>query len=330
MGGSIGNHKSAKRVNSINAVQQKTLKSSINCAGIALHSGNKVSMVLGPGEPDSGIVFKRTDIAGGGAYIPATWERVVDTNMCTTLGNDDGVTIGTVEHLMAALAGCRIDNATIEVNGPEIPIMDGSSWPFMFLLECAGIVEQDAPRRVIRIKKPVKVMDGGSVASLIPGNGFSLAFEIEFDSPVISRQSISIGLGNGAFKKELARARTFGLLHEVEQLQASGMALGGSLDNAVVISGGRVLNEDGLRYNDEFVRHKALDAVGDLYLAGAPIIGHFSGTYSGHAANHRLLQKLFADKDSCRHDLFPADEAEADDMEVAWAGDLVSSIGATA
>ncbi len=287
-------------------------------------------MVLGPGEPDSGIVFKRTDIAGGGAYIPATWERVVDTNMCTTLGNDDGVTIGTVEHLMAALAGCRIDNATIEVNGPEIPIMDGSSWPFMFLLECAGIVEQDAPRRVIRIKKPVKVMDGGSVASLIPGNGFSLAFEIEFDSSVISRQSISIGLGNGAFKKELARARTFGLLHEVEQLQASGMALGGSLDNAVVISGGRVLNEDGLRYNDEFVRHKALDAVGDLYLAGAPIIGHFSGTYSGHAANHRLLQKLFADKDSCRHDLFPADEAEADDMEVAWAGDLVSSIGATA
>jgi UDP-3-O-[3-hydroxymyristoyl] N-acetylglucosamine deacetylase len=287
-------------------------------------------MVLGPGEPDSGIVFKRTDIAGGGAYIPATWERVVDTNMCTTLGNDDGVTIGTVEHLMAALAGCRIDNATIEVNGPEIPIMDGSSWPFMFLLECAGIVEQDAPRRVIRIKKPVKVMDGGSVASLIPGNGFSLAFEIEFDSPVISRQSISIGLGKGAFKKELARARTFGLLHEVEQLQASGMALGGSLDNAVVISGGRVLNEDGLRYNDEFVRHKALDAVGDLYLASAPIIGHFSGTYSGHAANHRLLQKLFADKDSCRHDLFPADEAEADDMEVVWAGDLVSSIGATA
>ncbi|MEE9545813.1 MAG: UDP-3-O-acyl-N-acetylglucosamine deacetylase [Rhodospirillales bacterium] len=330
MGVSKGNRKSIGGFSLVNTVQQRTLKSSISCAGIALHSGIKVSMVLGPGEPDSGIVFKRTDIAGGGAFIQATWERVVDTNMRTTLGNDDGVTISTVEHLMAALAGCRVDNATIEVNGPEIPIMDGSSWPFIFLLECVGIVEQDAPRSVIRIRKPVTVRDGDCVASLVPGNGFSLAFEIEFDSPAISRQSISIGLGNGAFKKELARARTFGLLHEAERLQASGMALGGSLDNAVVISGDRVLNEDGLRYDDEFVRHKALDAVGDLYLAGAPINGHFSGICSGHATNHRLLQKLFADKDSCRHDLFPADEAEADDMEAAWTGGSVATIGATA
>ncbi len=292
-------------------VKQRTLKTSINCTGIALHSGAKVSLTLRPGAPDSGIVFRRTDIAGAGAVVPAIWDRVVDTNMCTTLGNQDGVTIGTVEHLMAALAGCAIDNAVVELSGPEVPVMDGSAAPFVFLVECAGIVEQDSPRQIIRVLKPVSVENGDGTASLLPGAGFSLGFEIDFDSPVVSRQTISIGLDNGSFKKELARARTFGFLHDVERLWAAGLAKGGSLDNAVVVSGDSILNEDGLRYEDEFVRHKVLDAVGDLYLAGAPIIGRFQGACSGHAANNRLLRHLFADPDAWRRESLSRLEDEA-------------------
>jgi len=279
-------------------VRQTTLKSAISCSGIALHSGDKVSLTLRPAKPDQGIVFKRTDIKGNGAEIPARWDRVVDTTMCTTLGNADGTTIATVEHLMAALSGCRIDNAIVEVSGPEVPIMDGSSQPFVFLVECAGVEELDAPRRVIRVKKPVSVADGDGMAALVPDSGFSVSFEIDFNSAAVSRQSLAVGLFNGSFKKELARARTFGFLHEVEQLRAAGLARGGSLDNAIVISGDKVLNEDGLRYDDEFVRHKALDAVGDLYLAGAPILGAFQGICTGHAANNRLLRELFADPDA--------------------------------
>lgn len=264
-------------------------------------------MTLKPSDPDTGIVFKRTDIAGKGADIPARWDRVVDTRMCTVLGNDDGVTIGTVEHLMAALAGCRIDNVEIEINGPEVPVMDGSASPFVFLIECAGVAEQDAPRRAIRILKPVSVEDGERRATLSPSAGSSLAFEINFENTAVNRQSMTVALGNGTFKKELARARTFGFLHEVEALWAMGLARGGSLENAVVVSGNKVLNEEGLRYEDEFVRHKVLDAVGDLYLAGASVIGHFEGTCSGHAHTNQLLRALMADPEAWCWDEVPAE-----------------------
>lgn len=293
------------------AVRQTTLNSAIGCSGIALHSGDKVSLTIKPAGAGCGIVFKRTDLKGGGAEIPARWDKVVDTTMCTTLGNGDGVTISTVEHLMAAFAGCRIDNALVEVGGPEVPIMDGSAQPFVFLVECAGIKELDAPRRVIRVRKAVSVSDGDGMATLLPGQGFSVNFEINFNSAAVSRQVLQVGLFNGSFKKELARARTFGFLHEVERLRAAGLARGGSLDNAIVISGDKVLNEDGLRYDNEFVRHKALDAVGDLYLAGAPVLGCFHGVCSGHAANNSLLAALFADHDAWEYDVITAAEENA-------------------
>jgi len=297
----------APAVDFAGVIKQRTLKTSINCSGVTLHSGDQVSMTLHPADADSGIVFKRTDSAGKGAVIPATWDRVTDTRMCTTLGNDDGVTIATVEHLMAALAGCGIDNALIELNGPEVPIMDGSSQPFVLLIECAGVVEQGSPRRVIRVLKTVSV--NGGEARLSPGSHLSLDFEIDFGDNLVCKQSLSIGVVNGSFAKELARARTFGFLDDVEALRAAGLAKGGSLDNAVVVSGDRVLNEGGLRYEDEFVRHKVLDAIGDLYLAGAAIIGKFQGVRSGHATNNALLRALFADPDAWEYDVLHGDEA---------------------
>ncbi|HJO74732.1 MAG TPA: UDP-3-O-acyl-N-acetylglucosamine deacetylase [Rhodospirillales bacterium] len=288
-------------------IKQRTLKTSINCSGVALHSGAKVSMTLHPAPIDAGITFKRTDIAGLGAVIPAKWDHVVDTRMCTTLGNDDGVTIGTVEHLMAALAGCGIDNAVVELNGEEVPIMDGSSQPFVFLIECAGVVEQDAAKKIIRVLKTVSVNDGE--ARLCPGSHLSLDFEIDFNNDLVSHQSLSIGVINGSFAKELARARTFGFLQDVEALRAAGLAKGGSLENAVVVSGSEVMNEGGLRYDDEFVRHKMLDALGDLYLAGAAIIGGFQGVCSGHTTNNMLLQALFADPEAWKMDVLQGNEA---------------------
>ncbi len=288
-------------------IKQRTLKTSINCSGVALHSGAKVSMTLHPAPIDAGITFKRTDIAGLGAVIPAKWDHVVDTRMCTTLGNDDGVTIGTVEHLMAALAGCGIDNAVVELNGEEVPIMDGSSQPFVFLIECAGVVEQDAAKKIIRVLKTVSVNDGE--ARLCPGSHLSLDFEIDFNNDLVSHQSLSIGVINGSFAKELARARTFGFLQDVEALRAAGLAKGGSLENAVVVSGSEVMNEGGLRYDDEFVRHKMLDALGDLYLAGAAIIGGFQGVCSGHTTNNMLLQALFADPGAWKMDVLQGNEA---------------------
>lgn len=319
--------RAVNRVGAGKAAHQRTLKRPIHCTGIALHSGASVFMTLRPGEPDGGIVFKRTDVDGDGATIPARWDHVVDTQLCTTLSSREGVRIGTVEHLMAALAGCEIDNAVIEVNGPEIPIMDGSAAPFVFLIECAGVVELDAPRRVVRIQKAVTVRDGERLASLFPAEGFSIVCEIDFTSPAVSRQRISVDLVNGTFKKELASARTFGFLHEVEELQAAGLARGGSLDNAVVVSGDKVLNEGGLRYADEFVRHKALDAIGDLYLAGAPIVGRFLGVRSGHCINNLLLRTVFADPAAWQEDWLVGDE-----MVVAprWAAKPTAAIAATA
>ncbi len=287
-------------------VSQRTLRSPIHCTGVGLHSGAKVSMRLLPAEPDRGIVFVRSDVAG--AAIPATFDHVADTRLCTMLANRQGVSVATVEHLMAALSGTGIDNVVIEVDGPELPIMDGSAAPFVFLIECAGVVEQVRARRAIRLLSPVAVEGAGWSASLTPGLGFSVGIEIDFANPAVARQSLEVDLASGVFKKELARARTFGFLSEVETLRAAGLARGGSLDNVVVISDDRVLNEDGLRYADEFVRHKALDAIGDLYLAGAPIIGHFHGLCTGHAANNRLLRALFAMPEAWAWDLVRTDD----------------------
>jgi UDP-3-O-[3-hydroxymyristoyl] N-acetylglucosamine deacetylase len=286
-------------------VLQRTLKNSVSCTGVSLHGGHDVTLTLKPADAGHGIVFHRTDVD---VIVPARWDLVVDTRMCTVLGNADGVTVGTVEHLMAALAGCGIDNAILELDGAEVPIMDGSSEPFVRLIERAGVVEQSAPRRVIRVHKEVEVVTGDSAVSLKPGECLDLHVEIDFESKAVSRQALSVGLMNGSFRKELSRARTFGFLHEVEQLRAAGLAKGGSLENAIVVSGDRILNEDGLRFDDEFVRHKMLDAIGDLYLAGAPIIGQFSGARSGHAANNALLRALFADKDAWSYDIMRGDE----------------------
>jgi UDP-3-O-[3-hydroxymyristoyl] N-acetylglucosamine deacetylase len=293
---------------------QHTLKSAIHCTGIGLHSGSKVSMSLKPADENTGITIIRTDLRGRGAVIPVRWDAVSDTRLCTVVSNADGVSVGTVEHLMAALRGCGIDNAVIELNAPEVPIMDGSAAPFVFLIECAGSVAQSSPRRVIRVLKEVVVGDENRFASFSPALSSSFSFEIDFASAAIARQESFLQLTNGAFKSELARARTFGFLHEVDQMRRAGLARGGSLDNAIVIQGDKVLNEGGLRYSDEFVRHKILDSVGDLYLAGAPIIGHFHGCRSGHALNNQLLRTLFADESAWCYD----DGEAADVLPISW------------
>jgi UDP-3-O-[3-hydroxymyristoyl] N-acetylglucosamine deacetylase len=279
----------------IAAPAQQTLKTVISCRGIGLHSGRRVAMRLLPAPSETGIVFRRTDL---GREVRACWENAVESARCTMLADRAGGCVGTVEHLMAALAGAGIDNAIIELDGPEVPIMDGSAAPFVFLIECAGILEQEAPRRVIKVLKPVSVVAQGASASLSPGRNFSMSFEIDYPSPAIRQQHLSMVVDTVSFKAELSRARTFGLLEEVAHLRQAGLAQGGSLDNVVVVNGDRVLNTGGLRYDDEFVRHKLLDAVGDLYLAGAPIIGHFRGVRSGHTHTRLLLARLFADADA--------------------------------
>jgi len=250
-------------------------------------------MVLRPAAPDSGIRFYRSD---RNTEIAADWRNAIESPLCTTLTNSKDVSVGTVEHLMAALAGLEVDNVVIELDGPEVPAMDGSAAPFVFLIECAGLTEQDAPRRVIRVLKPVSVGTPGKSAVLAPSDRFAVSFAIDFASSAIRRQELTLSPCAATFKHELSAARTFGFLDEVERMREAGLARGGSLDNAVVIAGDRVLNEEGLRYVDEFVRHKILDAVGDLYLAGAPLLGHFHGTRSGHALNRQLLAALFADR----------------------------------
>jgi UDP-3-O-[3-hydroxymyristoyl] N-acetylglucosamine deacetylase len=287
------------------AALQRTLKTATQCSGVALHSGAQVGMKLHPAEAGTGIVFRRTDL--GGAEILASWRNVVDAPMCTALVDGSGTRVATVEHLLAAFAGCGVDNAIVEIDGPELPIMDGSAGPFVFLIDCTGTVAQDAPRRAIRILRPVEIADSGRATRLLPGEGFSVTVEIDYPTPPILSQRYTVSLDR--FRAEIARARTYGFLHEVESLHAAGLARGASLLNAVVVSGEAVVNEEGLRYSDEFVRHKALDAIGDLYLAGAPIIGRFEGIRSGHRMNHRLLAALFAAPDAWCWE--PADPAVA-------------------
>lgn len=282
------------------AYSQHTLKRRIHCAGTGLHSGARVSLVLCPAEAHTGILFRRTDRPAGKSgtdnEIPARWDHVVDTRLCTVIANESGARVGTIEHLMAALAGCGIDNLVIEIDGPEVPIMDGSAEPFLFLIDCAGKKKQSAPRKALRILKPITVEAEGKAVTFLPDSRSSYSFEIAFDSAAIGTQSHEIILKAGSFRDELSRARTFGFFEEVEQLRQMGLARGGSLDNAVVIKDDAILNSTGLRMENEFVRHKLLDAVGDLALCGYPILGRFIGTKAGHALNNQLLRALFADE----------------------------------
>jgi UDP-3-O-[3-hydroxymyristoyl] N-acetylglucosamine deacetylase len=297
-------------------VNQKTLKTAIGCTGIGLHSGARVSMTIHPAPPGAGIVFRRTDLPGA-ADMPAMWQNVIDTQLCTTLGAADGARIGTIEHLMAALYGCEIDNALIEVDGPEVPVMDGSAAPFVFLIECAGTVDQAAVRRGIEVRREVSVVEDDCRLTLAPpsyGGGLALDFEIDFGSNAVSRQACRLAVAPEVFKSNLARARTFGFAQDIHRLQAAGLARGGSLENAVVISGDRILNDDGLRFEDEFVRHKMLDCVGDLYLAGAPVLGRVIASRSGHRHNNRVLHALFAQADAFRY----VDLVESRDHAAAW------------
>ena len=288
--------------------KQRTLKSVIRAAGVGLHTGEKVAMTLRPAPPNTGIVFRRIDLPAP-IDIAADAFRVSDARLCSTL-EANGARVATVEHVMSAFAGLGIDNAYVDLTGPEVPIMDGSASPFVFLIQSAGIEEQPAPKRFLRIKSPVEVREGDKWARFEPFEGFKLSFSIEFDHPAFERsaQAAHVDFANTSYVKEVARARTFGFIQDVEALRNSGLALGGSLDNAIVVDEYRVLNAEGLRYGDEFVKHKLLDAIGDLYLAGHPLIGYFSAHKSGHALNNRLLRETLASKDAWEWVTFEREE----------------------
>jgi UDP-3-O-[3-hydroxymyristoyl] N-acetylglucosamine deacetylase len=273
---------------------QHTLAAPAIIAGVGVHTGQRVRLSIRPAAPDTGVVFVRTDIHDRDNRVPARGEAVVDTKMETVIGNAAGVTVATIEHLTASLAALGVDNATIELDGPETPIMDGSAEPFVRLLDRVGLRPQDAPRRYIEILETIEVTQGDKRAALVPAERFELAFEIAFPSRAIGRQAIDLVVDDESFRTELAGARTFGFIQEVEALRKVGLARGGSLENVVVIDCDRVLNPEGLRWADEFVRHKALDAVGDLSLLGAPVLGRFEGRYAGHAINNALVRAVLA------------------------------------
>ncbi|MFQ5755339.1 MAG: UDP-3-O-acyl-N-acetylglucosamine deacetylase [Acidiferrobacterales bacterium] len=278
--------------------RQRTLKNFITATGVGLHTGQKVYLTLRPAPVNCGIVFRRTDLDRD-IEIKAHPDSVGDTSLSTTLVKD-GVRVSTVEHLLSALAGLGIDNAYIDVSAAEVPIMDGSAAPFVFLVQSAGITEQDASKRFLRIKRTVRVKDGDKWARFDPYEGFKVAFSIDFDHPIFksSCRKSELDFSSTSFLKEVSRARTFGFMRDIEHLHEQKLALGGSLDNAIVLDDYRVINEDGLRYEDEFVKHKVLDAIGDLYLLGHSLIGSFSGHKSGHALNNRLLRTLLASNDA--------------------------------
>ena len=292
-------------------VLQHTLAGPAVCAGVGVHNGLHVRVAVRPAPVGTGVVFIRTDITDRDNRIPVTPSAVGRTQLNTEIGNADGVTVSTIEHLMAALAALEIDNVFVEIDGPETPIMDGSALPFVQLLDRAGRRSQEASRRYIEILEPVEVVEGDKRAALLPCDRFEMNFEIAFASAAIGRQSVDLEITEASFRKELAAARTFGFLHEVEALRAMGLARGGSMENAVVIDGDQILNPEGLRMEREFVRHKALDAVGDLYVLGAPVIGRFEGRYAGHALNNKLVRALMARPDAWRLVSFDQELAEA-------------------
>ena len=280
-------------------IRQRTLKEIVKTTGVGLHSGRKVTLTLRPAAANTGIVYRRTDV-NPPVDFPADPESVRDTMLCTALVNDEGVRISTVENLNAALAGMGIDNIVVEVDAPEIPIMDGSASPFVFLLQQAGVEEQNALKRFIRIKKPVRFEDGDKWAEFVPFNGFRMDFEIEFNHPAIDadEQHLLFDFSSQGFVKEISRARTFGFMRDIEYLQSQNLVLGGSFDNAIVLDEYRILNEEGLRFENEFVTHKVLDAIGDLYMCGHPIIGEFRAFKSGHGLNNQLLRSVLADQEA--------------------------------
>ncbi|RAK66455.1 UDP-3-O-acyl-N-acetylglucosamine deacetylase [Phenylobacterium kunshanense] len=279
---------------------QHTVRSPALFAGVGVHTGEYTRVSVRPAGADAGITFVRTDVRDRDNQIRVTGEAVCKTQLGTVIGNADGVTVSTIEHLMAAFAMLGVDNAVVELDGPEMPIMDGSSVAFVRLLDRAGLRPQEAPRRFIEILKTVEVVEGDKRAALKPADGFEVAFEIRFDTAAIGRQAIDMAMDEQAFRDELADCRTFGFLREVEALRAMGLARGGSMENCVVIDGDRVLNPEGLRRPDEFVRHKALDAIGDLYVLGAPILGRFEGVLAGHGLNNALVRALLARPDAWR------------------------------
>jgi UDP-3-O-[3-hydroxymyristoyl] N-acetylglucosamine deacetylase len=279
-------------------LRQRTLRNPIRATGVGLHTGHKVYMTLKPGPMDSGILFRRVDLDRP-VEIYARAENVGETTLSTTLVQD-GIRISTVEHLMSAIAGLGIDNVVVELSSDEVPIMDGSAGPFVFLIQSAGIQEQDAPKKFIRIKQPVLVQEGDKWARFDPYDGFKVSFGIDFDHPIFEagKQVAAIDFSTTSFVKEVSRARTFGFMRDIEYLRSRDLALGGSMDNAVVLDDYRVLNSEGLRYDDEFVRHKILDAIGDLYLLGHSLIGSFTGYKSGHALNNKLLRTLLKEQNA--------------------------------
>lgn len=279
----------------MSSTRQHTLGHAVTVSGVGVHSGAAARLTLAPAPVNSGITFIRSDVTDRDNIVPARFDTVADTRLCTVIANAAGVTVATIEHVMAALAACGIDNVLLDIDGPEMPIMDGSSAPFMQAIEQAGIVAQNAARRVLMVKKTVTYTEGDKEVVLSPADGQYFGFEIAFPSAAIGQQKYTHLLKMESFKKDIASCRTFGFLHEVEALRKIGLARGGSLDNAIVVDGDKVLNPEGLRFKNEFVRHKILDAVGDIYLAGGQLIGHYHGVKAGHALNNKILHVLFAD-----------------------------------
>ena len=298
-------------------LKQRTLKSLIRASGVGLHSGVKVNMTLRPAAPDTGIVFRRVDLDPV-VDLPASALMVGDTRMCSCLENK-GAKVGTIEHLMSAFAGLGIDNAFVDLDAAEVPILDGSAAPFVFLIQSAGIEEQPAAKKFIRVTRPIEVRDGDKWARFEPYDGYKLTFSIIFNHPAIdkSAQSVSVDFAEQSYTREVARARTFGFMQDVEMLRENGLALGGGLENAIVLDEYRVLNSDGLRYGDEFVKHKVLDAVGDLYLLGHPLLAAFTAHKSGHALNNMLARQLLQERESWEWATFE-DQSQAPAGVARW------------
>lgn len=303
----------------MNQLCQRTLRQKVSCTGIGLHSGARITLTLNPAPSNTGIRFVRTDLSPE-VEIPALADYVVDTRLATTIGKD-GARIGTIEHLMAALFGLGIDNCRVELDGPEVPIMDGSAAPFVYLIQEAGIELQREMKRFLVIRNPVEVADGDKTAKFLPAPQLSISFTIDFDHPLISKQTFRMDFSDRFFHREIARARTFGFYEEVEMLKRMGLARGGSLDNAIVVDDFSILNPDGLRYPDEFVRHKILDSMGDISLLGMPVIGHLVAYKSGHALNHKLVTQVLSDA-SCYEIVEAEERTELERLDIrlpAWA-----------
>lgn len=283
----------------LKSMHQHTIKAPVTITGIGVHSGSAATLTIKPAPVNAGINFVRTDITDRPNIVPAKWDAVTETRLCTVISNKHGVSVSTVEHLLSAFAALGLDNALVEINGPEIPIMDGSAIHFVEKLNGAGLARQGAQRLALRIKKTVSYREGDKETFLSPADGAFFGMEIDFDNKLIGRQKYTHSLTESHYRSDIATARTFGFLPEIEQLKKLGFARGGSLDNAIVIDGDKILNPEGLRFRNEFVRHKILDAIGDLYLAGAHLIGHYHGIKAGHAMNNKLLRTLFLTPGAC-------------------------------